>query len=96
MLQFDCALIRLTRPRLLARAAQFGAKRYKRQKHLKSLTPNGNRMGKADLLKDLLEKENDLEWHRQQGAADYNVRRHVLLLSAIIVEAKTPAVALVQ
>jgi len=53
-------------------------------------------MGKADLLKDLLEKENDLEWHRQQGAADYNVRRHVLLLSAIIVEAKTPAVALVQ
>jgi len=47
-------------------------------------------MGQEDLLKELIEKENDLEWTRRSGAADYNVKRHILILSALIVEARAP------
>jgi len=90
MSQFDTTLRTLSRPRLLANAARIGARRYKRKKHLNSLTPNGSRMGQEDLLKELIEKENDLEWTRRSGAADYNVKRHILILSALIVEARAP------
>lgn len=82
----------LQRPRLLIRAARFGAKRYTRKKHLKSVSPGGAYLDQTALIKDLLEKENDLEWNRRAGSSDYNVRRHVLILSALISEAKTPLI----
>ncbi len=96
MSHIDTAIETLARPSLLTKAARIGARRYKRKKHLATLTPNGARMGQAALLKDLMEKENDLEWTRRNGAADYNVKRHVLILSALIAESRTPALELVQ
>lgn len=86
----------LQRPRLLTNAARIGARRYRRKVHLKSLAPNGNRLGQEELIKDLLEKENDLEWTRRSGAADYNVKRHVLILSALIVESTAPHLTVVS
>lgn len=88
MTDADAILSKLRRPNLLIKAARFGAKRYKRKKHLKSASPNGLRMDQSALLKDLMEKENDLEWNRRAGTSDYNLKRHVLVLSALLAEAK--------
>jgi len=87
MTHAETLLSLVQRPSLLIKAGHYGAKRYKRTKHLKSVSPDGARMDHEALLKDLMEKENDLEWNRRSGATDYNVKRHVLVLSALIFEA---------
>jgi hypothetical protein len=87
MTSADSLLDLMQRPRLLIKAAHIGAKRYKRRRHLSSLTADAHQFNQDALLKDLLEKENDLEWTRRSGASDYNVKRHILILSALISEA---------
>lgn len=91
MTHYETALRALKRPKLLIRAARAGAMKYRRKKHAKLTNATGSDPEK--IFSVLLEQERDLEWNRRAGAADYNVKKHVTVLAALIAEAK-PASAL--
>ena len=94
MSQFETALNSLKRPQLLIDAARLGARRFRRKRHLRSISPNASGLDRSALLRDLIEKEHDQDWNRRSGSTDYNVQRHVLLLSALIFEAKNEVIAI--
>lgn len=91
MSHFETVLKTLKRPRLLIRAASLGARRYNRARHLKMLATTTAGKTRERFFKELIEKERDMDWVRRSGSADYNVQKHVLILSALIVEARLPA-----
>jgi len=94
MTHLESLLHALKRPKLLIKAARIGAKKYRRKYHLKALVAAQKGKDNEAFLKALLEQENDLEWDRQSGSAEYNVRKHITLLSALIAEAKLQATPL--
>ena len=75
------------RPRLLWRAAQVGAKLYKRETHLRMAAPGIETSGGAKaILARLAELEEVLEHRRRAHAPEYASRRHVLVLAAFLAE----------
>ncbi|MCA0940820.1 DUF6477 family protein [Salipiger pacificus] len=78
----------LRRPRLLVRAARYGAADYQRAAHLPRLlgAPCPERHGAA--LLRLMEMEDGLDSSRRARAASYSAARHVEVLAAIIGEAR--------
>ncbi|MDF2231569.1 DUF6477 family protein [Albimonas sp. CAU 1670] len=80
------------RPRLLWRAARAGARLYRRETHLRAAAPgfDAGRGPKAVIAK-LEELEQACEARRRAHAPEYSVRRHVLLLSALLAERAAPA-----
>ncbi|SDH52965.1 DUF6477 family protein [Alloyangia pacifica] len=78
----------LRRPRLLVRAARYGAVEYQRDAHLPRLlgAPGPTRHGAA--LLRLMELEAEIDAGRLARAAGYSAARHVEVLAAIIGEAR--------
>lgn len=77
----------LKRPKLLIRAARFGAAEFRRDRDLKRLLQRTNlpKPGKGMVL--LIELENRLEDTRKSGDGTYSITKHVEILSALIAEA---------
>lgn len=86
MTHYETMLRALKRPKLLIRAARSGASRYRREKHAKLASAGGKDHSK--FFSELMEQERDLEWNRRSGGSDYNVQKHIIVLSALIVEAR--------
>ncbi len=77
----------LRRPRLLWRAAKAGARLYRREHHLRAAAPGLDaRSGPRAVIAKLMEMEAVWDARRRAHAPDYAVRRHVLVLSALLAE----------
>lgn len=89
------AIAALRRPRLLIRAARAGQMDYNRSRDLRGLIDSACQSRAESLLSALLDEEARLDSARRQGAADYNVMRHVAVTIALMAEARiyAPAVA---
>lgn len=88
MTGFVADLSRMKRPRLLVRAARAGATRYRRDPHLSYFTRVEGIDSQDKLMIRLIEREQELEDVRKSGSADYNLHRHVHLLTALLAEAR--------
>ncbi|AWI83757.1 hypothetical protein CEW88_08750 [Alloyangia pacifica] len=86
MQDLQSLLCALRRPRLLVRAARYGAADYQREAHLPRLlgTPYPERHGAA--LLRLMEMEDGIDGSRRARASSYSATRHVEVLAAIIAE----------
>lgn len=78
----------IRRPMLLIRAARAGQQGWRRKRDLRALLrsdtlPEPQRI--LPVLRDLEERQNNA---RLDGAADYDLRRHVMLLIAILAETR--------
>lgn len=88
-------ITRLRRPRLLVRAAHYGAARYERAKHM----PQGAAVvgrSTADIVMQLLMLEAEINQERLQGSGNYVARNHLELLTAVIAEGRALAEARAQ
>jgi Family of unknown function (DUF6477) len=77
----------LRRPRLLIRAARFGAQDYSRKRHLQRLLGYGGLPRHAPALMRLIELESALDEQRRNADAGYSLPRHLDLLIAMMGEA---------
>ncbi|GGH25461.1 hypothetical protein SAMN05444007_103232 [Cribrihabitans marinus] len=78
----------LRRPRLLIRAARFGAQDYNRDRHLQRVLGYGALPRPAAALMRLMELERGLDDQRKQEDAGYSLTRHLDLLIAMMGEAQ--------
>lgn len=81
-------LASLHRPRILMRAARFGAQEYRRAGHLPRLLGYGVLPRHGEALMQLVGIEAELEQQRKGGDAVYSLTRHVDVLIAIVAEAR--------
>ncbi|WP_240453897.1 DUF6477 family protein [Chachezhania antarctica] len=78
----------LRRPRLLIRAARFGAREYRRERHLQRILGYGALPRPATALMRLMELEREQDDWRKANEASYSLPRHLDLLIAIMGEAE--------
>lgn len=78
----------LHRPRLLIRAARFGARDYRRDIHLGRLLGFGTLPRTGPAIMRLIAMEAELDERRRAGDAGYSVARHVEVLAAMMGEAR--------
>lgn len=78
----------LRRPSLLVTAARHGADIYDRKRDLAPLLRNDALPRHGEAIFKLLDLEAEQDERRRAKAADYALRRHVGLLSAILAEAR--------
>ncbi|GHE04950.1 hypothetical protein U879_02540 [Defluviimonas sp. 20V17] len=76
----------LRRPRLLIRAARLGMADYRRDRDLKRLL--GAVPGPESSLAQLIAEETRMDAKRREGAAEYDLRRHLEIIIAMIAEAQ--------
>ncbi len=88
MLDLMTMITTLRRPRLLARAAKFGAQDYSRERHLQRILGYGRLPGSGPALVRLLEMERELNSLRKEEDTAYSLVRHLDLLIAILGEAQ--------
>jgi hypothetical protein len=88
MTELAATLADLRRPRILIRAARAGVLDYRRDRDLKRLLRDPKSTTPHQAIHPLLAEENRLEETRTNGAATYNVQRHVAILTALIAEAR--------
>jgi len=88
MHDFRDALSRLSRPRLLVRAARHGIQDYCRDRDLKRLIAASSPPAPEAALARLLDEEERVETTRQRGDAGYSLTRHVDLLIALMAEVR--------
>ncbi|MGC8202378.1 DUF6477 family protein [Aliiroseovarius sp. PTFE2010] len=81
-------LAQLKRPRLLIRAARFGAEHYDRARDLARIIKAPANLSPAVALDALIAQEAQLELTRKSGDASYSVSRHVDVLIALMAEAR--------
>lgn len=79
---------RLTRPKLLIRAARLGAEDYKRDVYLPRVLGYGQVPRAADALMQLMQLEAALNDLRKTQNAGYSLPRHLDLLIAMVGEAR--------
>lgn len=79
----------LRRPKLLIRAARAGMHEYRRSRDLKGVSGVKPSTSGAQLIDLLLEEELRLDEDRTQGSAAYNLRKHIRVLTALLVETAT-------
>ena len=81
--------IKLSRPRILARAAKAGAALYRRDRDLARIAPRlfARKGPKSVMLSGIAAAEAACEEERRSGSATYSIERHVSLLAALIAEA---------
>ena len=77
---------RLSRPRLLIRAARFGQQDYNRSRDLKRLMRTAVVPSPERALPVLIEEEGRLEETRRAGDSGYSLTRHIELLIALMGE----------
>jgi hypothetical protein len=78
----------LCRPKILIRAARAGVVDYRRERDLKRLLRTPRAAAPNQAIGTLLVEEGRLESTRTAGDGNYNLQRHVALLTAIIAEAR--------
>lgn len=78
----------LHRPRLLARAAKFGAQDYNRERHLQRILGYGTLPGSGAALIRLMDLEREVNTQRKEEDAAYSLVRHLDLLIALLGEAQ--------
>ncbi len=78
----------LRRPRLLIRAARFGADEYRRDRHLQRILGYGALPRSAAALLRLIEIEHDLNERRRASDPAYSLTRHLDVLIAMMGEAR--------
>ncbi|MFN3822781.1 MAG: DUF6477 family protein [Pseudorhodobacter sp.] len=88
MQDFRCVLARLSRPRLLVRAARHGIPDYCRERDLKRLIEAPGIPAPETAVARLLDEEERVETTRQRGDAAYSLTRHVDLLIALMAEVR--------
>ncbi|MEL7465439.1 MAG: DUF6477 family protein [Pseudomonadota bacterium] len=82
--------LKLTRPRLMTRAARAGAAAYRRDRDLRRFLPKLGLSGKRDaIIAAIRSAEETCEAERRLGAATYSLERHIGLLSALFAEMRT-------
>lgn len=81
-------LATIHRPRLLMRAARFGAEEYRRDVHLPRLLGYGKLPRYGAALIQLMDMEAALESQRKDDDAAYSLTRHIDILIAIVAEAR--------
>ena len=77
----------LRRPKLLIRAARAGMPEYRRNRDLKGVTGIKSTSSDAQIIDLLIEEELRLNEERTEGTAAYNIRKHIRVLTALLVEA---------
>ena len=85
--------LKLSRPRILTRAAKAGADLYIRERDLARVAPRlfAKASKKSPVVADLVEAEAACEAERKQGAVTYSIERHISLLAALFAEARKSA-----
>lgn len=78
----------IRRPRLLIRAARFGAQEYNRDRHLQRILGYGTLPRPAAALMRLMEVERVLNEQRREDDAGYSLPRHLDVLIAMMGEAQ--------
>ncbi|WP_171237483.1 DUF6477 family protein [Ruegeria sp. HKCCA5763] len=78
----------LRRPRMLTRAAKFGAQDYNRDRHLQRILGYGSLPGSGQALLRLIEMEKEVDAQRKDDDAAYSLVRHLDLLIALLGEAQ--------
>lgn len=78
----------IRRPRLLIRAARFGAQEYNRDRHLQRILGYGALPRPAAALMRLMEVERVLNEQRREDDAGYSLPRHLDVLIAMMGEAQ--------
>ncbi|NOD33640.1 MULTISPECIES: DUF6477 family protein [unclassified Ruegeria] len=78
----------LRRPRMLTRAAKFGAQDYNRDRHLQRILGYGSLPGSGQALLRLIEMEKEVNAQRKDDDAAYSLVRHLDLLIALLGEAQ--------
>ncbi len=76
----------MTRPRILAESAQFGARRYRRGRDLPGAVPGLLASGVEAILPRLIDEERRCEEARVGRSAGYRPALHVQILSALLAE----------
>ena len=78
----------LRRPRMLIRAARFGADEYRRDRHLRRILGYGALPRSAGALIRLIEIERMIDDQRRADDAAYSLSRHLDVLIAMMGEAR--------
>ena len=85
-------LTQLQRPRILVKAARLGLTGYNRNKDLLRIASGTySESGVTSdhrLVDRLISLENEAEEARISGEASYNIQRHIVLLTAVLAEAR--------
>jgi hypothetical protein len=76
----------ITRPRILAESARFGARRYRRARDLPGAVPGLLASGADAILPRLVDEERRCEEARVGRSAAYRPGLHVQILSALLAE----------
>ena len=84
---------RMLRPVLLARAAEMGARAYRRERDLPGAKPGLLAEGEARILPTLAREEEMLEADRRARAPGYRAVRHLQVLAAYLAECRDAGVA---
>jgi hypothetical protein len=77
----------MSRPRILAESARFGARRYRRGRDLPGAVPGLLASGASAILPRLIDEERRCEEARVSRSAAYRPALHVQILSALLAEA---------
>ncbi len=82
--------LKLSRPRILTRAAKAGAELYRRERDLARVAPRvlAKAARKSPIVADLAVAEAECEAERKEGAVSYSIERHISLLAALFAEAR--------
>lgn len=88
MLDLQTQLRQLHRPTVLIRAARYAVDDYRRDRDLPRLFAGTVPNGPAPALIELLEIERCMNEARKDAAASYTLARHILVLAAIMAEAR--------
>lgn len=88
MLDLNSMVRTLKRPSLLVRAARFGLDDYRRDRILRRILKTEDVPPTGSALLQLLDLERDLNERRKLHSAEYNASRHIILLTAIMGEAR--------
>lgn len=78
----------LRRPRMLIRAARFGADEYHRDRHLQRILGYGRLPRSGAALMKLMDIEGGLNQQRRENDAAYSLTRHLDVLIAMMGEAR--------
>ncbi len=77
---------RLSRPRLMVRAARIGAQGYSRNRHLRRILGYGSLPHPGQAVLKLMELEAGLDEDRRANDAGYALTRHLDVLIALVAE----------
>jgi len=76
----------MSRPKILVTCAQFGAKRYRRDRDLPGAVPGLLSKADAMIVPELVAAEERCEIDRRTRAAAYRPSRHIQVLAALLAE----------